>query len=114
MLETNNQYWPLSPKGGLDPTIFDENFIKDVFYKHIPKYYSCTQATVRKGLQNIYKKNSLSKTANPHNNEIAVSVCSKYKLRLQLPNLKISLTLTIMLRWWKSLTTRILFLLKNC
>ena len=86
---TNSKlYWPLKSSGSLDGDIFDDDFIKDVFYKSIPQKYKCSHVTVRKGLKGIYKK-SIPAKRTTDKREIESAVCSSSKGRASLPNMKI-------------------------
>ena len=91
MKAAEKSYWPFNSKGRLDDTLFDEDFIKDVFFKFIPIEYKCTHNNVRKGLQTIYKKSFATKKTNTIANKIALDICSSSKARAQLPNMKLIL-----------------------
>ena len=91
LMKDTKLFWPLKSMASLDSYLFDENFIKDIFYKFIPQKYKCTQITVRKGLQTIYKKSFSARNTASKKEEIAVAICSSFKARAHLPNMKIIL-----------------------
>ena len=84
-----NSYWPINQKGELDEDIFDHEFIEEVFYKLIPKTRQCLATSVRKGLENQYKKVKLKRNKYNKDLDIAVLFCSKFLARQTVGNVRV-------------------------
>lgn len=88
-MEMEKSYWPIDQKGELDENIFDHEFIADVFYKIIPETWECLATSVRKGLENQYKKAKLKRNKFNKDLDIAVLFCSKFPARQTVGNVRI-------------------------
>ena len=84
-----NSYWPINQKGELDEDIFDHEFIEEVFYKLIPKTRQCLATSVRKGLENQYKKVKLKRNKHNKDLDVAVLFCSKFLARQTVGNVRV-------------------------